>query len=140
MKTGLENKRPFFLLFGLLLVVYFVVCILMSAFVPYDECKSDVPSGEGMWKRDPSGECYYIHSNQEFDNYHNCESCHGVEQDVVFDFVPDIRIRIPEGNMVSVLLVNGGECTLWGGEIVPCSTVVKPPVLGLPVPVFAMGK
>ena len=131
---NLKGKRLGCLLFiGLILLEV----ALVSAFIPNNECKSDI-QGNGTWQRQADGSCYYIHTNYEFDRSNGCINCHN-EPEQEFEFVPDLRIRIADDKLVSVLGVNGDMCTLWGGIIVPCDTLMKPPLmLPCPKPVMAM--
>ena len=124
----LKGKRAGCLLWiGMLLAAFLIFSL--SAFIPLNECQSDI-TGSGTWQHEADGSCWYIHSEYEFDNDKGCVNCHD-EPAQVYEFVPDLRIRLSDGKLVSVLEVNGTACKLWGGEVVPCSTVVKPPMFGI---------
>ena len=112
----------------------FIAAVVLISVSAFDTgCGNIVPGGEGEWES-----CWYVHSQLEFDRANECYTCHDAEPDAVYDFKPDLRIRVSDGQLVSVIAVNGYDCTLYTGEVVACNTVVRPPMMyPYPVPSYA---
>ena len=122
----------------LLIILALLSFFILTAFIMVDSsCNPDNKPGAGEWINDPDG-CWYIHTDQEFDDDSGCDTCHNEPADV-YDFKPDLRIR--DGQVVSVIEINGFDCTLFSGEVVDCRTVIRPPMMWpLPQAKYARNK
>lgn len=107
-----------------MIVLGMLASLAAAPLKPSEDCPD---TGTGKWYKQPNGFCWYEHSEEEYTGG-ACAGCHPEMKPVELpDWYP--LFRVLDGKLVTVWTVDGNECTLGNGDVVPCDALYWIPPL-----------